>query len=64
MRLLRMMNEMDNEPQFLYLTTIGWKTGNPHEIEIWFVAHDGRYYVVSELHERRIGSRTSVTIRC
>jgi deazaflavin-dependent oxidoreductase (nitroreductase family) len=35
-------------PQFLYLSTVGWKTGKRHRIEIWFVEHDGRYYVVSE----------------
>ena len=38
------------EPQFLYLTTTGWKSGNAHEIEIWYVAYKGRYYLVSE-HE-------------
>ncbi len=43
---------MPTELQFLYLTTTGWKTGNPHAIEIWFVAHGRRYYVVSELRER------------
>lgn len=36
------------EPQFLYLSTLGWKTGKRHNIEIWFVEHDGRYYIVSE----------------
>jgi deazaflavin-dependent oxidoreductase (nitroreductase family) len=36
---------------FLYLTTTGWKTGRAHEIEIWFVQHEGRYYVVAELFE-------------
>ncbi len=35
------------EPQYLYLITTGRKTGDPHEIEIWFVAHDGCYYLVS-----------------
>jgi hypothetical protein len=25
------------QPQLLYLTTIGWKTGKQHRIEIWFV---------------------------
>ena len=35
-------------PQFLYLTTIGWKTGKQHRIEIWFVEHNKRYYLVSE----------------
>lgn len=33
---------------FLYLTTTGRKTGLPRRIEIWFVEHDGRLYVVSE----------------
>ncbi len=41
-----------DQPQFLYLTTTGWKSGQPHEIEIWFVAHDGRYFLVSEHRER------------
>lgn len=36
------------EPQYLYLTTTGWKTGTPHEIEIWFVSHQNRYYLCSE----------------
>ncbi len=43
---------MTDEPQYLYVTTTGWKTGNPHEIEIWFVARGGRYYIVSEMRER------------
>lgn len=38
--------------QFLYLTTIGRRTGLPREIEIWFVTLEGRYYVVSELMRR------------
>jgi deazaflavin-dependent oxidoreductase (nitroreductase family) len=33
---------------YLYLTTTGRKTGNPHRIEIWFVEHKGRYYLASE----------------
>jgi deazaflavin-dependent oxidoreductase (nitroreductase family) len=37
---------------FLYLTTIGRKTGLPRQIEIWFVVHRGRYYIVSEGRER------------
>lgn len=41
-----------DEPQFLYLTTTGWKSGRPHDIEIWFVAHEGRYYLVSEHREK------------
>ena len=37
-----------NQPDFLYLTTIGWKTGKHHKIEIWFVEHNKKYYVMSE----------------
>src|SRR5438477_8432521 len=40
------------EPPFLYLTTTGWKTGNQHEIEIWYVPYNGRYYIVSEREDR------------
>ena len=40
------------EPQYLYLTTTGWKSGRPHEIEIWFTSLDGRWYVLAELGER------------
>ena len=36
------------EPQFLYLNTLGWKTGKKHKIEIWFVEQAGKYYIVSE----------------
>ena len=39
---------MNQLPQFLYLTTIGWKTGKQHRIEIWFVKYNGRYYLISE----------------
>jgi len=34
--------------QYLYLTTTGRKTGRPREIEIWFVASGGRFYVLAE----------------
>jgi deazaflavin-dependent oxidoreductase (nitroreductase family) len=37
-----------SDEQYLYLTTTGWKSGNPHEIEIWFVAHGDCYYMMSE----------------
>lgn len=36
---------------FLYLTTTGRTTGLPRQIEIWYVALDGRYYMVSERRE-------------
>jgi deazaflavin-dependent oxidoreductase (nitroreductase family) len=56
------------EPQYLYLTTIGWKSGQPHEIEIWFVRHAGCYYLVSEKWARshwvqNIQCRPAVTFR-
>lgn len=41
-----------SEPQYLYLTTIGRRTGKPHQIEIWFVAHEGCVYLVTEQPER------------
>jgi deazaflavin-dependent oxidoreductase (nitroreductase family) len=33
---------------YLYLTTIGRKTGLRREIEIWFVMADGKLYVLAE----------------
>lgn len=42
----------ESERQFLYVATIGNKSGNPHLIEIWFVEHDGAYYIVAEHRER------------
>jgi deazaflavin-dependent oxidoreductase (nitroreductase family) len=34
--------------QFLYLTTRGRRSGLPREIEIWFTATGGKFYVISE----------------
>jgi deazaflavin-dependent oxidoreductase (nitroreductase family) len=42
---------MDDLP-YIYVTTTGWKSGQPHRIEIWFVGHDGRYYLCAESRER------------
>ena len=36
------------EPQYLYLTTLGRRSGLPREIEIWFTRRHGRDYVISE----------------
>ena len=36
------------KPEFLYLITTGWKSGQPHEIEIWYVEHDSCYYLCAE----------------
>ena len=30
------------------MTTLGWKTGKQHRIEIWFVEHNEKYYMISE----------------
>lgn len=45
-------SEQQNAPLYLYLTTIGRKTGNSHEIEIWFVEYGGHYYLMSEFPDR------------
>ena len=37
---------------FLYLTTVGRRTGRPHRIEIWFAARDGRLYLLAGGRER------------
>lgn len=36
------------DEKFLYLTTIGRITGEPREIEIWFVESNGRLYILAE----------------
>ncbi len=38
--------------EYLYLTTTGHKTGNLHEIEIWYVDHNDCYYLVAEHSEK------------
>lgn len=42
---------MPTEPQFLYLTTTGRRSGARREIEIWFTRHGGRYYLIAEQGE-------------
>lgn len=34
--------------EFLYVTTTGRITGQPREIEIWFVAREGKLYILAE----------------
>lgn len=36
---------------FLYLTTTGWRSGRPHEIEIWYVSLGDAYYLIAELYD-------------
>lgn len=37
-----------SQAKYLYLTTIGRRSGLARQIEIWFTRHDGRYYLVAE----------------
>jgi len=46
------MSEDGELTEFFYLTTTGRKSGNLHQIEIWFVEHNGCYYIVSEPREQ------------
>lgn len=39
-------------PEFLYLTTTGWKSGSPHEIEIWYVVYEDCYFLCAEHREK------------
>lgn len=40
------LSQLANE-EYCYLTTRGRVTGNPHEIEIWFVVHENALYLMS-----------------
>lgn len=37
--------------KYLYLSTTGHRSGKRHVIEIWYVEHEGCYYIVSEKGE-------------
>lgn len=52
---------MNDEPQFLYLTTTGRSSSLPREIEIWFTHLDGRYYLIAEHRERANWVRNILT---
>ncbi len=62
------MTVAQGDSPYLYLTTTGWKTGQPHQIEIWFVAHKGQYYLVAETRDKahwvqNIRRHSAVTFR-
>jgi deazaflavin-dependent oxidoreductase (nitroreductase family) len=40
--------EERSKTQYLYLTTVGRITGEPRQIEIWFVQSQGKFYVLAE----------------
>ena len=42
-----MGTEIPSDEPFCYVTTRGRITGRPHEIEIWYVAHDGALYLMA-----------------
>jgi len=52
---------------YLYLTTTGRVTGQPREIEIWFIEHGGCFYLVAERESanwvRNIQSQPQVRVR-
>src|SRR5215472_6332554 len=59
---------MSEPSPYLYLTTIGWKSGEPHVIEIWFVEYGGCYYIVAEGRDkshwvRNIAHQPAITFR-
>ena len=39
---------MSPEAKYLYLTTIGRRSGLARQIEIWFTRHEGRFYLIAE----------------
>jgi deazaflavin-dependent oxidoreductase (nitroreductase family) len=54
--------------EYVYLTTTGRISGQPHEIEIWFAIHAGWVYLLAELGERadwvkNLRKEPSVTLR-
>jgi len=56
------------EPTYLYLRTLGRRTGVPREIEIWYTQRDGSYYVIAEqpsshwVQNLRLESRVEVRV--
>jgi deazaflavin-dependent oxidoreductase (nitroreductase family) len=57
----------NTEPAYLYLTTIGRRSGQPREIEIWFTRTNGCYYVIAEYPTsqwvRNLTINAEVTVR-
>jgi len=41
-------SDPQQERKYLYLTTVGRVSGQPREIEIWFVESQGKFYVLAE----------------
>ena len=56
------------EDDFCYLTTRGRVSGQPHEIEIWFTAHDDTLYMLAGAGHRsdwvrNLRAEPAVTVR-
>lgn len=45
-KIIELLTSLKNE-DYCYLTTKGRKSGNPHEIEIWFGINDNSLYLLS-----------------
>jgi deazaflavin-dependent oxidoreductase (nitroreductase family) len=64
-----MANRKEPSPlEYLYVTTIGRITGEPREIEIWFVESEGKLYILAEhFHDtqwvKNIQRNPRVTVR-
>ena len=59
---------MAAEPEYLYLTTTGRRSGLLREIEIWFTRRDERYYLIAEHGEdagwvKNLRARPAVQVR-
>ena len=59
---------MAAEPEYLYLTTTGRRSGLLREIEIWFTRRDERYYLIAEHGEdagwvKNLRARPAVRLR-
>lgn len=48
---MKKLRELSSE-EFCYLTTVGRKTGRPHEIEIWFAVENETLYMLSGARDR------------
>lgn len=47
----RWLTRWADEP-YLYLSTVGRRSGQAHRIEIWFAVHEGRVYLMSGGRDR------------
>lgn len=63
----KLLESLNNE-EYCYLTTIGRKSGNPHEIEIWFGIQGNSLYLLSGGGDdsdwvRNLRANPNVTVR-